>query len=69
VLTGNELRDEMLRQGVGEMDVAIHYRDRDRWYATVCKFEANAHVKSGITIRKAYQGIIPEPAKEKGDSE
>lgn len=62
VYTGNNLMNEMQRQGTGEMDVAIHYRDRANSYITICRFEVNvlASRTGGISIRKISQkpGII-----------
>jgi hypothetical protein len=57
--TGNSLRDEMRRQGVGEIAVPIRYKDGNGlWYVSHCRIELNASVINGITVRNDGQELI-----------
>lgn len=69
--TGNGLRNEMVRQGIGEMVVPIQYKDGDnRWYATKCRLELDVSVRgSGIAVHNDGQEIIAAPTREKHDLE
>jgi hypothetical protein len=57
--TGNSLRDEMVRQGVGEIAVPIRYKDGNGLrYVSHCRIELNASATNGITVRNDGQELI-----------
>ena len=56
--TGNFLREEMQRQGIGEIDV-LHYRDGNGlWYVSHCRIELKASVRSGIAVYTHRQALV-----------
>jgi len=57
--TGNFLREEMQRQGIGEIDVPIHYRDGNGlWYISHCRIELKVSARSGIAVYTNRQELV-----------
>ncbi len=67
VTTGNDLAREMTRQGVGQVEVAINYDDRDHRYATIFELQRNvlASDTGGISIGPMRQVLIEDRPENK----
>jgi hypothetical protein len=57
--TGNSLREEMQRQGIGEITVPIRYRDGNGlWYVSHCRIELKASARGGIAVHNDIQELV-----------
>lgn len=60
--TGNELPNEMRRQGKGEIVVPIHYKSANElYYVTFARLELKATAESGIAVHNDTQQLIKWP--------
>lgn len=59
VSTGNSLRDEMRRQGIGEIAVPIQYQDgKSLRYISHCRIELDATVPSGLAVHTGREELL-----------
>jgi len=65
VSTGNVLRDEMRRQGIGEIAVPILYQDgKGLHYVSHCRIELDASVQSGLAVHTDGQELVEKEAAQ-----
>ena len=59
---GSALFDEMRKQGVDDITVALIYKDAEnRWYKTIGKIERNVSETGGLSVKYVRQERMRRP--------